>query len=365
MTSISPKHNEYDEAKRVANICNACRYCEDFCDVFPSMERLIKFDKGEVNFLANLCHDCRECYHACQFAPPHEYAVNFPQVMSKVRVSSYKPDSSKIGRLISIITGKFCAIYIYPLLFILFGILKYQENFWVSYSIASGNFYQLISHQDMLSLFGTLGLLIATLVIIRTSSFYHSINKDDDSSSLDNIYQAFTDAFTLKNLKSSGSGCSYPKSQQSKARTIFHHLMASGFIFSFAATITGTLYHYILILPAPYALVSLPVILGSIGGIFLIIGCFGLIILKSIQDKAPTDPQHDQSSVKFLLLLLMIAASGMLLLILRETIFMGVFLYWHLGLVFSFFLAFPYEKMMHIFFRIVALIKAKSLITNE
>ena len=24
-------------------ICNACRYCEGFCDVFPAMERRLEF----------------------------------------------------------------------------------------------------------------------------------------------------------------------------------------------------------------------------------------------------------------------------------------------------------------------------------
>ena len=43
-------------------ICNACRYCEGFCAVFPAMTRRLEFAKADVNYLANLCHNCGACY---------------------------------------------------------------------------------------------------------------------------------------------------------------------------------------------------------------------------------------------------------------------------------------------------------------
>ena len=55
-------------------ICNACRYCEGFCAVFPAMTRRLEFRKADVHYLANLCHNCGACLHACQYAPPHEFA---------------------------------------------------------------------------------------------------------------------------------------------------------------------------------------------------------------------------------------------------------------------------------------------------
>src|SRR5215213_10767861 len=77
------------EAARLLEICNACRYCEGFCAVFPAMTRRLSFDKSDVHFLANLCHNCGACLHACQYAPPHEFGVNVPQSMAKVRVETY------------------------------------------------------------------------------------------------------------------------------------------------------------------------------------------------------------------------------------------------------------------------------------
>ena len=66
-------------------ICNACRYCEGFCAVFPAMTRRLEFGKADIHYLANLCHNCGACLHACQYAPPHEFAVNVPQAMAQVR----------------------------------------------------------------------------------------------------------------------------------------------------------------------------------------------------------------------------------------------------------------------------------------
>ena len=77
------------EVQRQLQICNACRYCEGFCAVFPAMTRRLSFDKTDVHYLANLCHNCGACLHACQYAPPHEFFVNIPQSMAKVRRQTY------------------------------------------------------------------------------------------------------------------------------------------------------------------------------------------------------------------------------------------------------------------------------------
>jgi ferredoxin len=86
---IVPMTESEGEVARQMQICNACRYCEGFCAVFPAMTRRLEFGKADVNYLANLCHNCGACYHACQYAPPHEFAVNVPQAMAKVRLETY------------------------------------------------------------------------------------------------------------------------------------------------------------------------------------------------------------------------------------------------------------------------------------
>ena len=57
------------EGARQMRICNACRYCEGFCAMFPAMTRL-EFGKADIHSLANLCRICSACLHACQYAPP-------------------------------------------------------------------------------------------------------------------------------------------------------------------------------------------------------------------------------------------------------------------------------------------------------
>src|SRR6218665_2314242 len=89
------------EVARQMQICNACRYCEGFCAVFPAMTRRLEFGKADIHFLANLCHDCGACLHACQYAPPHEFAINVPRAMARVRVQTYADYAwpSALGKL--------------------------------------------------------------------------------------------------------------------------------------------------------------------------------------------------------------------------------------------------------------------------
>src|SRR5690554_6418770 len=85
-----PLSDNEGEVARIMQICNACRYCEGFCAVFPAMTRRLSFDnKADLNYLANLCHNCGACLHACQYADPHEFAVNVPMSMAKVRQETY------------------------------------------------------------------------------------------------------------------------------------------------------------------------------------------------------------------------------------------------------------------------------------
>ena len=78
------------EGERQMTICNACRYCEGYCAVFPAMELRRTFTKGDLVYLANLCFDCRDCYYACQYAPPHEFAMNVPKLMAELRADTYR-----------------------------------------------------------------------------------------------------------------------------------------------------------------------------------------------------------------------------------------------------------------------------------
>ena len=57
-----------DDAARMLQICNACRYCEGYCAVFQAMTRRLEFARTDVHYLANLCHGCGACRNYCPVA---------------------------------------------------------------------------------------------------------------------------------------------------------------------------------------------------------------------------------------------------------------------------------------------------------
>jgi citrate/tricarballylate utilization protein len=119
----------------------------------------------------------------------------------------------------------------------------------------------------------------------------------------------------------------------------------------------ATLYHYIWKLQAPYAYTSAPVILGTLGGIGLIIGPVGLLLLNFKRDPLRSDVKQNAMDRGFIMLLLLVSVTGLLLLVLRDTGFMALWLAIHLGTVMALFVTLPYGKFAHGIFRSAALLK--------
>jgi len=84
------------------------------------------------------------------------------------------------------------------------------------------------------------------------------------------------DAGRLRYLDGGGVGCMNDDDQLTDRRKLFHHLTFYGFLLCFAATCVATLYHYLLGREAPYPWYDLPVLLGTVGGLGLLIGPAGL-----------------------------------------------------------------------------------------
>ncbi|MGE5639062.1 MAG: tricarballylate utilization protein TcuB, partial [Clostridia bacterium] len=152
-----------------------------------------------------------------------------------------------------------------------------------------------------------------------------------------------------------GEGCTYPDEKPSTIRKKFHHLTFYGFLLCFAATSVATFYHYGLGWKAPYPFLSLPVMLGTVGGIGLLVGPSGLFFLKRISDKNLGDEEQRGMDDGFLVLLFLTSLTGLALMALRETNAMGVLLAVHLAVVLALFLTMPYGKFMHALYRVAAL----------
>lgn len=345
------------EARREMEICNACRYCEGFCAVFPAMEHRREFVEADLNYLANLCHDCRACFYACQYAPPHEFEINLPRAFAQLRAETYaayawpRPLTALFRRNGLVVSSIVAAVVAAVLL--LTTMLQTPDVLYVPHT-GTGAFYAVIPLGVMIGVgLATFGyaLLVLALGFIRF--------RRDIATGLGGWGawgRGLRDAAALRNLSGGGYGCNDRDGAFTGIRRWLHHAMFYGFLGCFAATCVATVYHHVLGWIAPYPLFSIPVVLGTLGGIGLLVGTVGLLVLKAARDPAPSARELVGADVALLILLAAVAATGLLLLTLRDSSAMGTLLAIHLGFVLALFLVLPYGKFVHGIYRLAALV---------
>jgi citrate/tricarballylate utilization protein len=350
-----------EDAQRVLRVCNACRYCEGFCAMFPAMARRLEFTENDIHYLGNLCHNCGSCLYACQFSPPHEFQVNVPRLMARVRGETYRRYAwpGFLGKLYdnNAVAVSLVSAFSIALLFWIAGALSNPDRFFAAHSDAQGSFYALIPHSLMAGMFGAVSVFVLVALVTGFVRFWPYMGEELADFFKKPLAEGLHDAFTLKNLGGGGEGCTYPTERKSFARRIFHHFTFYGFLLCFAATSVATVYHYLLDYRAPYPYLSLPVILGTVGGIGLLIGPAGLLWIKSRRDPELAYRAQDGMDAGLLVLLFMISLTGLGLLIWRETGAMGTWLAVHLGFVLALFLTMPYGKFVHGMYRLMALVR--------
>jgi citrate/tricarballylate utilization protein len=348
------------EAARQLQICNACRYCEGFCAMFPAMTRRLEFGKAELGYLANLCHNCGACLHACQYAPPHEFAVNIPQVMARVRVQTYSDYAwpPALGRLYQH-NGPALALALAAGLALFLALaIALGGNLWQG--PLAGNFYRVFPHNLMVSMFAPVFLYALLALALGVRRFWSDISPGERVQDAPGAAaaEATRDALRLKYLDGGhGEGCNEADDRFTLWRRRFHHLTFYGFLLCFASTSAATLYHYLFGWSAPYALVSLPVLLGTAGGIGLLIGPAGLLWLNLHRHPLHGDAAQKTMDRGFIALLLLASASGIGLLAWRDSGAMALLLALHLGVIMALFLTLPYGKFAHGIYRSAALLK--------
>ncbi|MGV2287596.1 tricarballylate utilization 4Fe-4S protein TcuB [Trinickia sp. YCB016] len=344
------------EAARILQICNACRYCEGFCAVFPAMTRRLEFGDADVHYLANLCHNCGACLHACQYAPPHEFAVNVPQTMARVRLRTYGLYAwpSAFGRLYArngLVVSLSLAIGI-----ALFLVLALAMNGTLWRATPGGSFYDVFSHNLMAGIFAPVFLFALFALGAGVRRFWREMAPGAAGAA--QAAEATAAVATLKYLGGGhGDGCNNDDDRFSLARRHCHQATFYGFLLCFLSTSVATLYHYVFRLEAPYAYTSLPVLLGVAGGIGIAIGTLGLGWLNLRRHPLQGDAQQKPMDLGFIALLLFIAVTGLALAAWRTSEAMPTLLAVHLGAVIALFLTLPYGKFAHGPLRAAALLK--------
>ena len=350
-----------NEADRLMTVCNSCRYCEGLCAVFPAMEMRSAFSDGDLNYFANLCHACGACYTDCQFSPPHEFDVNVPKTLAAARAESWATYAwprafsglfVRNGLAIGLIAAVSVAAFIFG-----FAALTDRQVL-VGVHTGPGAFYALMPHNAMAALFGAAFLYAIIALAMGLRAFWRDIG-EPAGTLVDppSLWQAMKDAGQLRYLDGGGVGCFNEDERPTDHRRVYHHLTFYGFLLCFASTSVATLYHYLLAREAPYAWWDLPVVLGTLGGIGLVIGPIGLLVEKFRRDPALVDENSNGMDAAFTLMLFLTGITGLALLLWRETSAMGPLLALHLGVVFALFITLPYGKFVHGLYRYAALVR--------
>ena len=340
------------EARRQAEICNACRYCEGYCSVFPSMHAGRAFLDGDLTQLANLCHNCRGCYYACQYTAPHEFDLNLPQALAELRRDSWESFAwpQPLARRFHSYGGAIALALVlgFALLFLAIRTIG---------SAGGEGFYAVLSHNAMVAIFLPAFVLPLVSLAISLRRYWRYVG--GTTLHLRDITQALGMAARMKDLAAGhGDGCNFEDEDRfTHARRHAHQATMYGFLLCFAATGVGTLMHYLFDMPAPYPLWSLPKLLGVTGGFLLTLGCGWMIALKLRSDRTLGDTSAWGGDLGFIALLGFVGLSGLGLYALGATPAMPTTLALHLGAVLSFFLLSPFTKMAHGFFRLAALIR--------
>lgn len=348
------------EVARQMTICNACRYCEGLCAVFPAMERRRDFAPGDAALLANLCHDCGACHYDCQYAPPHEFAVNVPAAMAALREEGYARHAwpAAARPLLSGANGLVVALALVAgvAVFVLGFVLAADPAALFAAGAEPGAFYRVMPHNAMVAVFGA-AFGFALLAIWRGLADFWRATGPPGGVTWAMLSEAAGSAARLRNLEGGGAGCMNAGERPERLRRRAHHLVFYGFLLCLAATASGTVAHYLLDAPAPYPWWSPVKLFGVTGGLGLSLGAAGLLAARARRDGALRSAPDGGMGAAFLWTLLLLGVTGLALTALRASPAMGLLLAVHLGVVFAFFVTMPYGKFVHGLYRFAALLR--------
>jgi citrate/tricarballylate utilization protein len=354
-----------EEARRQLTVCNSCRYCEGYCAVFPALARLTEVRDGDTIFLANLCHDCRACHQACMFTLPHPFAINVPAALSEVRVATYARYAwpRRLAGLARRSRLSALAIFLAGLLLAL-GAATATGRMATFFAPdgSPGSFYRVIPYVALVAGGLAASLYVAIVFVVGGLSFWRDTGGSwRDALRVRAWLAALGDVAILANLGGGGDDCYQPDPDTpSPARRVLHQMVLYGFLLAFVATTLAAILQDFLGQEPPFPLWSAPVLTGLLGGVSMVIGCSGLLWLKSRSEvSAPHLISRRMLSMDsaFIVVLNLAAITGLLTLALRDTRAMTSMLTLHLATLIALYLTAPYGKFVHAVYRMGALLK--------
>lgn len=348
------------EAGRQLTICNACRYCEGLCAVFPALERRTLLASGDISQLANLCHDCRACFDSCMYTSPHVFELNVPRVLSSVRVRDYGRYvwPRRVPAALSGWRGLVLLAAASSALVIVAAIGHAGVRGLVASDGGPQSPYALIPYPELLGIVCAPVLFALAVTITAGMRYWSEIGGAPDGWHLRPVLQAFWHAATLRYLKGGGAECYYPDEKvPSAARRRLHAFVAYGFAMCAVSTISAGIMQDIAGVSPPYGWLSVPVLSGTAGGVSLAVGCIGLVLMKLRASREPAAAQMTIKDYGLLAALGFLAISGLATLLARSSGAFGLVFLVHMAAVVLAMAAAPYSKFIHFVFRTLALVR--------
>lgn len=95
------------ELNRAYEICNGCRMCFKYCDVFPDLFKLLdnkyegkvsKVTAEETDKIMNSCFQCKLCEVQCPYTPrdKHEFQLDFPKIVHRYQALKFKKEGGSL-----------------------------------------------------------------------------------------------------------------------------------------------------------------------------------------------------------------------------------------------------------------------------
>ena len=355
--STGPAHRSAltAEADRLFTICNACRYCEGLCAVFPAMERRRLFTDGDVDLLANLCHNCGACLFDCQYAPPHTFDVVVPETLARLRTDNWERYAwpRPLGRLFRANAATTSGAVVVSLIAFLVAVGAVNGTL-IERHTGEGAFYQVVPHATIVGLYLAGAAFAVVAMGLSVRNWWLAVGAERPT--VADLRRAGRSANTLEYLDGGGPGCMNEDDTPDDNRRRYHHLTYYGFALCLAATTLAAVLEGVFDQVAPYPVWHPVVVLGTVGGIGLLVGPAGLLAAKRRRADGLTDPEARPMELAFLGLLAALSLTGLATLLLRSTALMPLLLVVHLAVVFAFFVTAPYTKLVHGLYRYAALV---------